>query len=116
MREIRGTHVLVWLLAGLSVASLAVNVVQNRQLKQLRTEPPSTASDQRYIDSAIQLWSAHIRRPPEHAVEGRFAKVMYIGEEVCVSLEINVGGVGGTPVYCFRGNDGKLTRRYDKVQ
>lgn len=102
----------------LFIAALSVigNVVQSKKLSEIKLKPASTEYDKPYIDAAAFYWAKKTHDHPNLAMRERYAKVMYIGGDVCVSLEIDLGGVGGVPVYCFDQTSRRLTRKYDDVE
>lgn len=107
----------LWLFAILTIiVSVGINIVQKNEIAKLKRQRSSTAFDQPFVTEAIRLWSEKTHSSPDTAMNERFSKVMYIDREVCVSLEIDLGGVGGVPVYCFDSDNQKLTKRIDNVE
>src|SRR4051812_37184541 len=86
--------ILTILLAG----SVLGNVHQHGEVKALQRRPPSTPSDDVYVRRAASLWAPQDRVPLARALDDRYARVIYFADEVCVSLEGELGGVGGVPV------------------
>ncbi len=76
-------------------------------------EPHYYKSDQRYVDQAISLWAQRVNEKPPQAMSFRYAQAIYVGQELCISLMLKQGSVGGVPTYCFDRDRNVLTRRYE---
>ncbi len=99
-----------------AAASLSANVWQDQKIKALELRPASYRMDQPFVQKAAAYW---LEKSTSNGglsdMYNRYAKVIYFGERVCVSLDL-ISGVGGTPVYCFNKKSGALVERYDDVE
>jgi hypothetical protein len=112
--------------ASLSIAlalSVGVNIYQYTKSTSAIGAPGSASPsenndrmDERYIDRAFEYWSRKTNATIAQVRADRTGKVMYFPTEACVSLELEPGGVGGVPIYCFDLQNDRLTRRYDDVE
>ena len=103
-------------LALVVLISLGINVWQHKIIQTLRLRPASVASDEPYIRKAATYWGQKVGKTPSKAMIDRYGKVIFFFQQACVSLELEAGGVGGTPVYCFDKRNGRLNERYDNVE
>lgn len=98
------------------LASLLANIWQHNELEKLRLKPASRESDAPFVQKASAYW---IRKSTAEGarsdMDNRYARVMYFGGRVCVSLQL-MDGVGGIPVYCFDEKSGQLIEKYDEVE
>lgn len=78
--------------------------------------PPSTSEDKSYVESAVRLWSLKSGSKPDEILQDRYARVIRLGDEVCVALHVEIGGAGEAPSYCFRSDSLDLTKRFDNVE
>jgi hypothetical protein len=104
---------------GLTLATLlsvAINIWQQTLIRDLQLKPASVKSDEPYIQKAAFYWSQKTGTTPGKAMVDRYAKVMFFDGRVCASIEVEAGGVGGVPVYCFDERSGRLLARYDDVE
>lgn len=115
---------LVLILVGMMLAlSLVGNILQalsvrskNTALEELGVRPPSSPLDAPFVNRAFVKWAAKNGVSPARAMNGRYARVVRLEREVCVSLNMELGGVGGIPVYCFDVNTRALTRESDNIE
>ena len=98
------------------VFSLNLNRQQRKLIDDLNARPPSVPSDEPFIKQAARFWAAKNKTTADQILEHEYGKVIYFPRWACVSLQIEVGGVGGTPVYCFDRQTGKLVWRFDDVE
>lgn len=98
------------------VCSLAGNLWFLQHFQQSQRQPHHYDIDKPFINAAINLWAEHAREPRNEVMKDRYAKAVYFKNEVCISLSLKLGAVGGVPVYCFRADSKKLIRKYDDVE
>lgn len=110
------TRLITIALALLLLVSAVANLRQNQLISSLKLQPASVASDQPYIKKAAAYWGQKSGSTADKAMIDRYGKVIFLAGKVCVSLEIESGGVGGVPVYCFDERSGQLKDRYDDVE
>lgn len=103
-------------LALVALISIAINVWQHNLIQDLKLRPASVASDEPYIRKAAIYWGQKNATTAIRAMKDRYGKVMFLPGRACVSLELEAGGVGGVPVYCFDERSGRLMNRYDDVE
>lgn len=106
-------------IAGMTIValvSLGMNVWLVTVIQNLKIRPVSVESDEPYVRRAAIFWGAKNGTTAVNAMNGRYGKVVYFSGQACVSLEVEAGGVGGVPVYCFDEHNGQLTGRYDDVE
>jgi len=113
MKSASGIYVI--LLIAIAISSI-INLFQWNEIEKLRSMPPSTASDEQYINYAASLWAKKTHVSVVEAMKERYARVIYFQQSVCVSIENDLGGVGGVPVYCFDVHNNSLIRRFDDVE
>lgn len=118
----RPNPLIISLTVGLLI-SLSLNAYQYTNTDRSKTNLNSNSTerlpdeeDRRYIERAVAHWARKTNATVERARLERQGKVMYFPNEACVSLEMELGGAGGTPIYCFSLQGGQLTRRYDDVE
>lgn len=99
-----------------TLVSLSANVRQHQTIKRLELRPASVESDVPYIRRAATYWAQKNGITSDRAMIDRYGKAIYFSGQACVSLELEAGGVGGVPVYCFDEQNGKLISRYDEVE
>ena len=116
MHEVASSKAPFRLLITLLAVSVFVNFVQEARVQNLQRTPPSTKWDKDYVSRAATYWAMKNGMSPARAMEGRYPKVMYIADNVCVSLETEIGGAGEAPVYCFDAETKRLTRKEDNVE
>lgn len=111
------------ILVAMLLASITVNIIQSllsmsksAVIEQLEARPASGILDSAFVTKASSIWAKKNGTTISQAMEGRYAKTMHLEREVCVSLNMEIGGVGGAPVYCFDSRTGVLTRAYDDVE
>ena len=104
------------LIMALLITSIGVNAWQASTIRRLERQPHSYYGDRPYIDNAIGLWSRFTSEPRSKAMESRYAQVIAIGKEVCVSLSLDRGSVGGVPVYCFDEATRQVSRKFEYVE
>ena len=109
-------HLLTGGLALIAAISLGTNIWQHKFIESLELKPASFKSDEPYIQKAEIYWAQKDGTTVIKAMDCRYGKVIYFAEWICVSLEIEAGGVGGVPVYCFDERSGQLKNRYDDVE
>ena len=97
------------------LASLLTNIWQHNEIQRLMARPASTKYDEPFVQKAWVHYSKKIETSPQKAMDNRYARVMYFGGRVCVSLQL-MDGVGGIPVYCFDEKSGQLIEKYDEVE
>lgn len=103
-------------LALVALISVAINLWQHDMIQSLRLRPASVPSDEPYIQKAATLWGQKNGTTASKAMTNRYGKVIFFSRQACVSLELEAGGVGGVPVYCFDERSGRLKERHDKVE
>nr|PZN74764.1 MAG: hypothetical protein DIU57_18905 [Pseudomonadota bacterium] len=103
-------------LALAALMSMVINVWQHKLISDLRLKPVSVQSDEPYIQKAATYWGRKTGTTTSRAMNDRYGKVIFFAGQACVSLELEAGGVGGVPVYCFDERSGQLTGRYDNVE
>jgi|GEM_PF-6997586 len=96
--------------------SVIINIWQYTIISNFRLRPASVPSDQPYIKKAASYWGQKNGTTTSKAMAERYGKVIFFGGQVCVSLDLDAGGVGGVPVYCFDEHTGQLKHRYDEVE
>jgi hypothetical protein len=116
MLKLRPIRASVWIIGSLLAASIILNFVQLARLDELRRAVPATDLDRPFIERAAAYWGNKNGSSPKQAMRERYARVIYMGKETCVSLQIEIGGVGGVPVYCFDTETKQLTRKFDDVE
>jgi hypothetical protein len=99
-----------------TLLSVAINIWQHALIGELKLKPASVKSDEPYIQKAAVFWSQKTGTTPSKAMVDRYGKVIFFAGRVCVSVEVEAGGVGGVPVYCFEERSGRLLARYDDVE
>lgn len=104
------------ILAILNIVQYNRYASQNLEMDRLTARPPALQDDNPFIDLAASEWAKKNSIPKESAMKGRYAKVMHIGPDVCVSLNIELGGVGEAPVYCYIGGNKNIIKRFDNVE
>lgn len=104
------------LVIGIIISLAVANIRVREENEELRSRPPSSSIDGKFIEAAAKLWAVKTHTPPEQALKDRYARVMRIGDAVCVSIEVETGGVGGVPVYCFDEASTKIKLKYDDVE
>ena len=99
------------------LASLAANVLLWLQIGEYRVRPPSYyPTDKAYIERASKAWSKKSLQTLEEIEKDRCATTIYFPDKICVSLDLELGGLGESPVYCSRKTDGKLLEEYSDVE
>jgi hypothetical protein len=103
--------------------SLGVNIYQYTTPGLAISQSNSSSSsevvdrfDERYINMALEYWARKTNTTVERAKVGRIGKVIYFPTEACVSLDMEAGGAGGVPIYCFDLQNDRLTRSHDDVE
>ena len=94
--------------------SVAANVYQLLASQPQRSWHP--AEHRAYIRQASELWSTKSGESLRMISQYRYAKVIVMGQEVCVNLALEPGSLGGEPTYCFDQTSGVLARRFDEVE
>ena len=115
---------LVLILVGMMLfLSIAGNVEQalllkskSMALEELGVRPPASPLDTPFVNRAFARWAIKNGVSPSRAMNGRYARVIRFEREVCVSLNMELGGVGGIPVYCFDAVTRAPTRKNDDVE
>jgi hypothetical protein len=72
-----------------------------------RTKTEAEASSEIYstyphVQDAMQRWAAKLGLSVQRAMEGRSIQMMHFPERDCVQFKIELGAVGGVPIYCYR--------------
>jgi hypothetical protein len=111
---ILGVIILLLSLGNLFQASILRT--KNLELEELRSRPSSSSLDAPFVNAALSEWAKKNRTSAKRAMDGRYARVIRLGKNVCVSLHIETGGVGGVPVYCFDSATHALTLKDDNVE
>lgn len=99
------------------IGLFALGACNNPECPEVETGHPMFDSNHRpYIDQAIELWALQNNSTRDRVMRGSYIVAMDFPEEICISIQMNIGGFGGEPVYCFSQKTGALTRRYDDVE
>lgn len=106
----------ITILAILNIVQYNGRATQKREIDMLNARPPALRQDAPFINLAASEWAKKNGVAKEVAMKGRYAKVMHIGPSVCVSLNIELGGLGEAPVYCYISSSRKMIRRFDNVE
>ena len=94
----------------------ALVVYEWKIIERLEKQPSSRKSDARYIERAVDIWASKGNENKKTVMANRYAIVVRFPKEVCVQLRLNVGSVGGSPIYCFEKQSARLLRREDEVE
>ena len=54
------------------------------------------------VQDAMRRWAAKDGLPVEKAMEGRSIEMMHFPHRECIQFTIELGAVGGVPIYCYR--------------
>ena len=81
----------------------------------MEKKPHSFPRDQPFIKRAELLWASRSGESVREVQESRYAQTFYMRDGICVSLNLEVGSLGGVPVYCFN-EAGKAIYVYDTVE
>jgi hypothetical protein len=102
-------------LVGLTVFQYAVIQKQSQRIKRLEWRNRFVAEEQSYVTRSIVEYASVAGSTPARIAEIYYPMVMQVGEEICVSLNIEPPGVGGIPVYCYDAVTTEPTRHWDQV-
>ena len=64
-------------------------------------------------NDAIRRW---IQKTNSRGMKERYPFLMAFPDRNCIQLRLEVGGVGGEPVYCYRANTLQLIEEYSDVE
>ena len=106
----------ITILAILNIVQYNRCTTQKHEIDVLNARPPALRQNAPFINLATSEWAKKNGVAKEVAMKGRYAKVMHIGPAVCVSLNVELGGVGEAPVYCYRSSTRKMIQRFDNVE
>jgi hypothetical protein len=54
------------------------------------------------VQDAMRRWAAKLKVPVERAMEGYSIEMMHFHDRDCIQFNLEVGAVGGEPIYCYR--------------
>ena len=102
--------------AALLIVSIVLNAWQASVIRRLERQPHFYGGDRPFIDQAVAMWSKFTGEPITQAMKSRYPQVIALGPEVCVSLSLERGSLGGIPAYCFDETSGHVTRKFENVE
>jgi len=77
---------------------------------------------ERQVDDAVRRWSIKASEPPDRIRERWSPRSMFIPTHnqasgmTCIQLHLDLGAMGGEPVYCYEDGTTKLLAEYSNVE
>jgi hypothetical protein len=98
------------------ISLLCIIFLQYRNISEYKIMPAYIETDQIFVDKAVDLYLEENGGKRREIFEDMYPIVVHLEDEVCVELAIKIGALGGSPSYCFRADNGNLTKKHTNVE
>jgi hypothetical protein len=110
----RASKIILTALAIVGTFAIGFATGEWRALEQERRLPIWNGSIAQSQDAA-KRWATKVHETPSSAMSNRYARYISFPKKTCVQLRLK-DGVGGVPIYCYRGNTTQLVEEYSDVE
>lgn len=110
----RASKVILASLAIVGTFAIGIETGEWRALERERRLPSWNGSIAQAQDAA-QRWATKVHETPSMAMSNRYPRYISFPKKTCIQLRLK-GGVGGLPIYCYRGNTIQLLEEYSDVE
>lgn len=110
----RPSKIILAALAIVGTFTIGYETGEWRTLAHERSLPDWNGSIAQAHDAAMR-WAAKLHETPSAAMSNRYARYISFPDKTCIQLRLK-DGVGGVPIYCYRGRTLHLVEEYSDVE